>query len=633
MAGKGKVIVDRVGTTGFLQLEAKSFRDLTLREKTLAYWLTQAAIAIDPIIYDQYSIFGLRQKRILDAIMLSGNANRRIADFAKLFWANRGNHNEYTAQKFLPGFSFEEFRGAARTALGASADLDHEMEELRPSLFDPDFQKMTTAKSPQEGLDILQASANNFYSNVKMRDLEGFREGYPLNSRLVRNSDGRLEEQVWRAGTPDGKVKPGLYAEYLAKAIGFLQKAKDYATAKQRKAIAALVRYYQTGDPADWKRFNIAWVRDDSRVDFTNGFIEVLADARATKGTSQAFVCVTDEAMNRSMRKLAANARYFEDRAPWAPEYKNRRVNPPVAKAVEAVVETGGFPVSITGENLPNENEVREKFGSKNFIFTGSLRAFERAISRRILEEFSESAEEVAICRKHGDEAEALLTALHEVVGHGSGRLSPRLRGGAEPHLREYYSTLEETRADLMGLWNVWDPKLRQLGLASNPDVARAMYYASVRTTISQLRYITHGDTIEEDHLRGRQMTVGYIREKTGAVELVKRGGKSYLRLKDFGLMRKGVGMLLAELMRIKAEGDYEGIRVLVDRYGTHFDPTLRDEVLERYKKLDLPTYWCGINPTLTPRLDHSGRVKSVAMGYERDFVRQQLGYSAMYRQ
>ncbi|MBZ5624591.1 MAG: dipeptidyl peptidase 3 [Acidobacteriia bacterium] len=650
-AADNRVLVDRVGTTGFVQLEAESFKKLSPREQALTYWLTQASIAIDPINYDQNSAFSLRQKRLLEEIMRhpaspEPPAQRKIADFTKLFWSNRGNHSEMTAQKFLPEFSFEELKAAASSALrnggfkgtpygiGAirnQADLDREMEALRASLFDPTFQPMITAKSPQGKLDILQASANNFYSGVSLPDLANFHDTHPLNSRLVKGKDGKLVEEVYRAGTPDGKVPPGKYAEFLKKANDALAKARAYAEPGQDEVIASLIRYYQTGDPADWIRFGAAWVQNNPPVDFANGFIEVYRDARAAKGTSQSFVTITDQKLNQLMVKLAANAQYFEDHAPWAPQYKKQGVKPPLAKAVETVIETGDFHVNTVGDNLPNENEIREKYGSKSFLFTGSSRTLRLATGDGPLEEFAASPQEVAFGKKYGEEASDLMTALHEVIGHGSGKLNPKLQGGAEPYLKEYFSTLEEARADLMALWNIFDPKLQQLGLVSSPEVGRAMYYNAVRTVLTQLQRIPHGDTIEEDHQRNRQLIVNYIVEKTGAIEKTQRNGKTYLLLKDFDKMHQGVGTLLAELMRIKGEGDYAAIKALVDRYGVRFDPALRDQVMARYDKLDVPTYWCGINADLTASFDSGGKVVSVSISYPRDFIRQQLSYAAMY--
>jgi dipeptidyl-peptidase-3 len=634
--------VDRVGTNGFLQLEADSFRALTPQQQALAYWLTQASIAIHPIIYDQMSRFGLRQKAVLEMIVahpegVNHASLDKIVAFTKLFWGNHGNHNETTAQKFLPEFTFEELQDAGLSAIRhkaggfTEASFSKEIEELKPSLFDPNFEPLITAKSPRGGLDILQASANNFYSGVTLADLKGFNEHYPLNSRLTK-INGRLVEQVYRAGTPEHRISPGLYAEYLAKANSYLEQAAQVADPAQGQVIRDLIRYYQTGEPKDWIHFGTDWVQNNAPVDFANGFIEVYRDARGAKGTSQSFVTTTDQKVNSLMLKIADNAQYFENRAPWKPEYKKQGVKPPLAKAVESIIETGDFHVTTVGDNLPNEDEIHQKYGSKSFLFTGSSRALAHASGNGILEEFAASKEEIEAGKKYGDEADDLLTGMHEIIGHGSGKLSPKLTHDPAFYLKEYFSTLEEARADLMALWNVWDPKLRELGLISSPDVAKAMYYSSVRVAITQLRRIPKGDTIEEDHERGRQLIVNYIRDKTGAVAEEKRNGKSYLVIRDFQKVRQGVGQLLAELMRIKAEGDYDAIKTLIDKYGVHFDPAQRDEVMARYKKLDIPTYWTGINPELNATFDSNKKLTNVEISYPRDYVKQQLGYSRMYK-
>jgi len=333
------------------------------------------------------------------------------------------------------------------------------------------------------------------------------------------------------------------------------------------------------------------------------------------------------------MVKLAANAQYFEDHAPWLPQYKKQGVRPPMAKAVETVIETGDFHANTIGDNLPNENEIREKYGSKSFLLTGSSRSIRQASGSGALEEFAASPEEIAIGKKYGDEAADMMTALHEIIGHGSGKLNPKFPGGTESILKEYYSTMEEARADLMALLNITDPKLRELGLVSSPDVAKAMYYSAVRVGLTQLQRIPKGDTIEEDHARNRQMIVNYLMEKTGAIQKIERNGKTYLQLKDFDKMHQGVGMLLAELMRAKAEGDYPALKALIDKYGVHFDPKLRDQVIERYRKLNMPTYFAGINADLTAQFDGAGNVTKVDIHYPRDYVKQQLSYSAMYPQ
>ena len=646
-------LVDRVGSTGFIQVEAESFKALDAKHQALAYWLTQASIAIDPIIYDQQSRFGLRSKRLLEGIMshssgVDAASLPKIAAFAKLFWANRDNHNENTAQKFLPDFTFVELKQAAMVAqknsafrnrygdlpaLATPAQLEKELDELKAPLFDPQFEPMTTAKSPQRGKDIIQSSSNSFYENVTLEDTKNFKELYALNSRLVKGADGKLLERVYRAGTPDGRIPPGLYAIYLRRANEYLAKAKAVADPTQAKVIGDLIRFYQTGEYADWVTFGSDWVQNDATVDFANGFIEVYRDARGAKGSSQSFVTTTDKPLTDAMTKLASNAEYFEQKAPWDAKYKKQSFKPPVVKAVETLIETGDFHVTTVGDNLPNENEIHEKYGTKNFLFTGSSRALNNASGSSSIDEFAATPELAARAKKYGIEASDLLTAMHEVIGHGSGKLSPRLAStGATAELKEYFSTLEEGRADLMALWNVWDPKLKELGLISDQaSVAKAMYDGAAGVMLTQLRRIPHGDSIEEDHQRDRSLIANYIKDKTGSIRVFDRDGKTYVEVTDYQKMHEGVGMLLAELMRIKAEGDYAAIKALVDKYGVHFDPKLRDQVVARYKTLDLPTYWAGINPHLTAQLDTKGQADVVTMTYPRDAVLQYLNYGSMY--
>ena len=310
-----------------------------------------------------------------------------------------------------------------------------------------------------------------------------------------------------------------------------------------------------------------------------------------------------------------------------------------MVKAVETLIETGDFNVTTVGDNLPNENEIHEKYGAKNFLFTGSDRALDEATGKTAIAEFAAGPAEVERNAKYGTEANNLMTALHEVIGHGSGKLSERVRGGAQPFLKEYFSTLEEARADLMALWNVWDPKLKELGLISNQEeVARAMYDDAALVALTQLRRMPKGDTIEEDHQRDRQLIAHYIADKVpGSIEQFTRkdkendNAKTYVRVVDYQKMRQGVGMLLAELMRIKAEGDYDAIKELVDKYGVHFDPALRDQILARYRKLNLPTYFAGVNAHLTASFGKNGEVEKVEIRYWDNPVSQYLDYGAMY--
>jgi len=648
-------VVERVGDTAFIQLRAPSFQALSPRQQALAYWLTQASIAIDPIIYDQLSAYGLQQKRLLEEIMarpkgIDPAAMAKIAEFAKLFWANRGNHNETTSQKLLPSFTFEQLEkaaliaqqnGAFRTAyadlppLKKPADVKRELNALRASLFDPAFEPMITAKSPVGGKDTIQASSNTFYPGLSLDDLKGFQEKYPLNSRVVKAANGKLTELVYRAGTPDGKIPPGVYATFLKQAVACFQKARVYAEPEQAEAIGHLIRFYQTGEYADWVAFGTAWVQNDATVDFDNGFIEVYRDARGAKGSSQSFVTITDKPITSAMKKLAENAAYFEQKAPWDAKYKLTSFKLPVVKAVETLIESGDFAVTTVGDNLPNENEIHEKYGSKNFLFTGSDRALDEATGKAAIAEFAAGPAEVERNAKYGTEAESLMTALHEVIGHGSGKLSERVSAGAQPFLKEYFSTLEEGRADLMALWNVWDPKLKDLGLISNQEeVAKAMYDTAAVVALTQVRGIPRGDTIEEDHARDRQLIAHYIADKIpGSIEQFTRddNAKTYVRVVDYQKMRQGVGMLLAELMRIKAEGDYDAIKALVDKYGVHFDSALRDQVLARYRKLNLPTYFAGINAHVTASFGKNGEVEKVEIYYWDDPAAQYLDYGAMY--
>ncbi|MBZ5516174.1 MAG: dipeptidyl peptidase 3 [Acidobacteriia bacterium] len=630
-------LVERVGSTGFVQIEAESFNNLSLREKTLAYWLSMAAIAIHPIGFDQNSRYDLRIKHLLEAILTHPQGTdpqilAKITDYAKLFYGNRGHHNAFNSEKFLPEFTPGQLRAAAeqavknRARIGARGGLLKELEELHRAIFDPNFEPMLTAKNPPAGQDPLLWSANNLYEDVSSADLKGFTEKYALNSRLVKRN-GRLIEEVYRAGTADHKIPPGRYAAELGRAIRYLRNALPYADPPERKALEALIRYYQTGSPADWRNFDIAWVREDSPVDFTNGFIEVYKDVRGMKGAAQAYVTIIDEKMNKAMKALAANAKYFEQREPWADQYKIENPNPPLANAVETVIETGDMDVTTIGENLPNEAEIHDHYGSKSFIFTSSIRALNQATGEKVAEEFAYSPAEVERARQYRELANNLETAMHEVLGHGSGKMNPKLTGEPASYIKEYYSTLEEARADLVALWNFFDPKLIEIGALPNLEVAKAAYDSEARAALTQLHEVPTGDTIEEDHRRGTQLIVNYVREKTGAVEPVERDGKVYMVVKDYDKMRQGVGLLLAELMRIKAEGDYEGAKALITQYGIHFNKDWRDQIVARYKKLDLPSFWAGISPDLIPHYGAGGKIDDVEIRYPRDIIKQQLRY------
>jgi dipeptidyl-peptidase III len=628
-------MVDRIGLTAFVEVQAPSLPGLPLRQRLLAYHLAQAAIQLDPVFYDQMSSYGLEAKRLLGALVedpgrLPPATRPAIVEYAKLFFASHGNHEETTSRKFLPRFSYEELAAAAEQArargarLGSAASLAAVLRELRAPLFDPRYQPAITDKSPAGG-DILTASSNNYYQGVTLPDLKGFAERYPLNSRLVKRG-GRLSEEVWRAGTPDGKVPPGRYAKELAAVNRELAAAAGFADAGQAAVIRALIRFYQTGEAADWRAFNVLWLGVNPTVDFASGFIEVYRDARGVKGSAQMMVSVTDQKLDPLMRKLAANAVYFEKRAPWDDRFKKLDVKPPLAKAIETVVETADFDVATTGDNLPNEQEVREKYGTKSLLLTSSLNSLGPIRAAKLAVEFSPNADEPQLFARYGNLATVLLTAMHEVIGHGSGKVE--VPNDPSTYLREYYSTLEEARADLVAYWNAVDPKLAELGVADVPQIAHEMYRNLARQGLTTLSHYATGDSAEEDHDRDRLMIVNYLID-AGAMMRVRRQGHSYIEIKDFDRVHAGVGKLLAEIMRIKARGDYAAIKALVDKYGTHFDPAVRDDVIARYRKLNLPSYYAGVYPVLRAVSGPAGRIADVKVGYGHDFLAQQLDFAA----
>ncbi|MBV8201519.1 MAG: hypothetical protein JOZ15_12930 [Acidobacteria bacterium] len=629
-------LLDRIGPLGFIEVTAPSLPPLPLRQKLLAFHLAQAAIQLDPVFYDQMSSYGLTAKRLLGALVedpgrLPPESRAKIVEYAKLFFANHGNHDEVTSRKFLPRFTQAELERAAEQArargarLGDAGRLAAALRALAAPLFDPGYQPALTDKSPASHLDILTASSNNYYQGVSTGDLKGFVERYPLDSTLIKR-DGRLLEEVWRAGTPDGKVPPGRYAAELSAVNRELAAAADNASAGQAAAIRALIRFYQTGEPADWRAFNVEWLRGNPTVDFASGFIEVYRDARGVKGSAQMLVTVTDQRQDALMHKLADNAVYFEKRAPWEDRFKKLDVKPPVAKAVEIVIETGDFAVNTTGDNLPNEQEVREKYGTKSFLMTSALDALNATRGAKVAVEFAPNPDEARLFARYGNVAASLQTAMHEVIGHGSGKvLVPK---DPSTYLREYYSTLEEARADLVSYWDATDPKLAELGVADSREVAREIYRGIARVGLTTLSHYPKGDTAEEDHDRERLMIANYA-IAAGALALFQRGGHWYIEVKDYDRLHAVVGKLLAEIMRIKATGDFAAIKALVDKYGTHFDPVVRDDVIARFKRLDTPSAWVGVYPVLRLVRDRTGNATDVAVTYRHDFLAQALDFAA----
>jgi len=628
-------LVGRIGDRGFLQVESPSFAKLPLQQKLLAYHLTQAAIQLDPIFYDQMSAYGLTAKRLLGALAerperLPEGSRQAIVEYATLFFANDGNHDETTGEKFVPAISSGDLAQAAEEArakgarLGTKEQLARTLRELEGPLFDPKLQPQLTEKNPPAGEDILTASSNNYYQGVTLADLKGFVEKNPLNSRLLKKN-GKLVEEVYRAGTPDGKVPPGLYARELAAVNRELLAAAGVADPQQAKVLRALVRYFQTGDPKDWHDYNVLWIGNDATVDFASGFIEVYRDARGAKGSAQMVVATVDQSLQPLMRRLAENAVFFERQAPWDEKYKKLDVKPPVGKAIETLIATGDFHVSTIGDNLPNEQDIREKYGTKSLLLTSSINGINQTRGAKVAVEFLPNADEGELFAKHGAWADNLHTALHEVIGHGSGKVA--VPNDPPTYLREFYSTLEEARADLVAYWNIYDPKLTELGVPDVPEVGRELYRQLARAGLVALKNYPTGDSAQEDHDRARLLVANYLIE-AGALERMQQNGHWYIAVKDYDKAHAAVGKLLAEIMRVKAQGDYEGGKALVTKYGIHFDPAMRDDVIARYKKLDLPIYTSGVYGDLRLVQDKAGKVTDVAISYPRNFLAQQLGWA-----
>jgi dipeptidyl-peptidase-3 len=627
--------VERVGDRAFLQVGSPSFSRLELRQKIVALHLTRAAIQMDPIFYDQMASYGLDLKRLMGALAespdrLPKDTRSKLLDYARLVFACKGNHNEATSRKFLPDFTFEQLVQAAQYArirgarLKAKVALDALLQRLRRPIFDPSFEPMVTEKNPPEGQDILTASSNNYYEGVRLSDLSRFPEKHPLNSRVSRRG-GTLVEEVYRAGTPDGRVPPGRYARELRAANAELENAIGFAEPSQAAVLRALIRYYETGEPGDWNDFNVLWVRDRSAVEFVSGFIEVYHDARGAKGSAQMLVSVVDRNLDSLMHRLAESAVEFEKKAPWDDAYKKLDVKPPVGRAIETLVETGDFLVGTVGDSLPNEQAFREKYGTKNLLLTSSVAAFNALRGARVAEAFSPDSSERESFEKYGSAAGNLLVAMHEILGHGSGKVS--VAGDPRTYLREYYSTLEEARADLVALWNVVDPQLADLGMRDVAEVGRELYRQYARVGLTTLKNYPEGDSATEDHDRNRLLIVNWVIDH-GGFERIRRENRSYIVVKDDARVREAVGELLREVMRIKAQGDYEAGKALVLRYGVHFDPVLRDEVVARYRALDLAPYSTGIYPELQPVFDPAGKIVDVEIASTRDFLKQQVEFA-----
>jgi dipeptidyl-peptidase-3 len=633
-----KYLLERVDEAAVVQLYADGFAALPLEQKVLIWHLTQAALAGRDIYYNQRYAYSLTMREILEAIVshpegVDPETLAEVRRYTKLFWLNTGPYNHLTARKFvlkctpasLAAAAHQAVRNGALLPARTEEALDALLEGLRPSFFDPEYRPIVTNKTPGPGKDILATSANNLYVNVTMDDLKRFDELYPLNSRLVKRGDRPVEE-VYRLD--------GMYGPQIRRIIGHLNDAARVAPAPTRKALEALITFYKTGATSDREAYDIAWVQDkDAPVDTVNGFIEVYMDPRGVKGSWEALVSFVNTEKTGGIKKLAAAAQWFEDHMPWDRRYRKADVRGITANAIEVVIETGDCgPVTPIGINLPNDQAIRERYGSKSVSLSNVIEASDKSTPTEFRREFSWTDEEAERATRWSVLGNELLVNMHEVIGHASGKVSDALRGKPQDALKEQYSALEEGRADLVALYFMPDPKLAELGLVSAGDqaeVAQAAYESYARNGLVQLRRIKQGTQIEEDHMRNRQMIVRWLIANTKAIEVRRRDGKTYYVMSDVEAFRDGVGRLLAEVQRIKSEGDYPAAKALFETYGIHFDPALRDEVVARVAKLDLPSYTGYVMPRLHAVTDPGGTIRDVTISYPLDLSRQMLDYSA----
>jgi dipeptidyl-peptidase-3 len=636
-----KYLLERVDDAAIVQMYADGFRELPLKEKTLIWHLTEAALAGRDIFYDQRYAHNLEMRDVLEAIVThpAGVETATLAEiqrYTKLFWLNTGGYNNLTARKFVMKCAPEAFSAAAHAAARAGAHfptrngetLDQLLARLNPMFFDAAVDPMVTAKTPPPGKDILTASANNLYAGVSMRDLDGFREQYPLNSRLVKQG-GKLVEEVYREN--------GRYGRQIAAIVQHLDAAIPYATEPMAAALRALITFYKSGETSDRVAYDVAWVQDKSSpVDTINGFIEVYLDARGIKGAWEGLVFYVNREKTTEIQKLAREAQWFEDRMPWDPKFRKTGVQGITANAIDVVIEIGDSgPITPVGINLPNDQSVRERHGSKSVSLSNVNEAYDKSTLPAFRSEFAWTPEEAARATRWSSFAGELTTNMHEVIGHASGKIEERLKGNPQAALKEQFSALEESRADLVALYFLPDPKLVELGLMTQADqneVVQAEYEAYTRNALVQLRRVREGTTIEEDHMRNRQMIVRWLMANTKAIDTQTRDGKTYYVMTDPAAFRAGVAKLLAEVQRIKGEGDYPAAKQLFETYGVHFDPKLRDEVVARVTSLDLPSYSGFVMPKLEAVKNGAGEITDVTISYPQDFTKQMLEYSAATR-
>lgn len=639
---------ERFADIQMLRYQVPGFDELTLRQKTLIYHLSQASLLGRDILWDQNGRFNLRLRRILEAVYTHFSGDRSSADFAafavymKRVWFSNGIHHHYGCEKFQPGFTQEflhqalEQLWAGHIALGYSS-LEALEQELFPVIFDPSVMPKRVNQAAGEDLlltsacnyyapGITQAEAEEFYAHQKTEGDQQHPIMYGMNSRLERAADGSLHENVWRAD--------GMYGAAIRQIVQMLSRAIPYAeNERQQSVIRKLIEFYETGNLAVFDAYTILWVEEtEGEVDFTNGFTEVYGDPLGLKASWEGYVNYTDHQATRRAQALSRNAQWFEDHSPVDARFKKPLCRGVSAKVINAAILGGDlYPSSAIGINLPNSNWVRAEHGSKSVTIANLTHAYDEAArGNGFRNEFADSTQTVSMMDRYGSVCDDLHTDLHECLGHGSGRLLP----GVDPDaLKAYGSTIEEARADLFGLYYLADEKLVELGLTPCQEAYKAQYYSYMMNgLLTQMVRIQPGHQIEEAHMRNRALIARWTLEHyPQAVRLSEQDGKHYVEILDYPLLRTAFGTLLAEIQRIKSEGDLQAARQMVERYGVQIDAKLHQEVLERYSKLNLAPYKGFINPRYTPVCDSEGRITDVHIDYLETYDEQMLRYSKQY--
>ena len=640
--------VEQFADLQILRYRVPGFEELTLDQKKLVYYLTEAALQGRDILFDQNGKYNLVIRKMLEAVYTGYTGDKTSADFKamevylKRVWFSNGIHHHYGSEKFVPGFSPEFFKqallsvDASALPLAEGQTVEQLCDEVFPVIFDPKV--MPKRVNQADGEDLILTSACNYYDGVTQAEAEAFYAAmkdpkdetpisYGLNSRLVKEN-GKLVEKVWKVG--------GLYGQAIEKIVYWLKKAETVAeTPEQKAVIAKLVEYYETGDLKQFDEYAILWVKDlNSRVDFVNGFTENYGDPLGMKASWESLVNFKDLEATHRTEVISSNAQWFEDHSPVDKQFKKEQVKGVSAKVITAAILAGDlYPSTAIGINLPNANWIRAQYGSKSVTIGNITDAYNKAAhGNGFNEEFVISSEELQLIDKYADLTDELHTDLHECLGHGSGKMAP----GADPDaLKAYGSTIEEARADLFGLYYVADPKLVELGLLPDTTAYHAQYYTYLMNGLmTQLVRIEPGNQVEEAHMRNRQLIARWVYEKglpDKVVELVKRDGKTYVQVNDYGKLRGLFGQLLAEIQRVKSTGDFAAARDLVENYAVKVDPALHKEVLERYKKLNLTPYKGFVNPVYTAVTDAEGHITDVTVSYDEDYVEQMLRYSRDY--